>query len=147
VDQTDVILRGAAATDQPAIEKLLTELELPVAGVGEWISSFWVAEADGRMIGVAGLEIYDDGALLRSVAVVPDRRSSGLGRVLIEQVLHSASSSGAREVFLLTTTAQAYFPKLGFQDIPREKVPPGVRGSIEFREACPASAMVMRRGL
>jgi amino-acid N-acetyltransferase len=145
--QSEVTLRGAAATDRPAIEKLLTDLQLPIAGVGEWIGTFWVAEADGRMIGVAGLEVYDDGALLRSVAVAPDRRGSGLGRVLVERVLHSASRRGAREVFLLTTTAQTYFPKLGFRDISRENVPPGVRGSIEFREACPASAMVMRKTL
>lgn len=142
-----IMLRAASRGDLPAIENLLTDLKLPVAGVADWIRHFWVAETGGTIVGVAGVELYDDGALLRSVAVDPMRRSGGLGRTLVDRVLRAARTSGAREAFLLTTTAEGYFPRLGFEGTTRDAVPAGVRSSVEFREACPASAIVMRRSL
>jgi amino-acid N-acetyltransferase len=145
--KTTVVLREAAISDRPAVEQLLAKLKLPVAGVGEWIRHFWIAEAAGDIVGVAGVELYGDGALLRSVAVHPDWRSGGLGRRLIDRALTEVKRAGVRDVFLLTTTAERYFPRLGFEDIPRGDVPPGVQTSIEFREACPASAVVMRKVL
>ena len=147
MNQGGVLLRAASVTDRQGIEHLLDELKLPVAGVGEWISHFWIAESEGRVVGIAGVELYDDGALLRSVAVHPAWRSSGLGRTLVDRALEAARRSGVRDVFLLTTTAEHYFPRLGFVGITRDQVPAGVQGSIEFREACPASAVVMRRSL
>lgn len=141
------VLRAATAPDRAAIEALLTDLKLPVAGVQEWIDRFWVAETGGRVVGVAGIELYGDGALLRSVAVSPDWRGTGIGETLVNTALAAARKAGAREVFLLTTTAERYFPRLGFEDTSRDRVPPGVQASIEFREACPASAVVMRKGL
>lgn len=143
----DVVLRGAASADRPAIENLLSRLELPVAGVAEWIEHFWVAESAGSVVGVAGVELYGEGALLRSVAVDPGWRSSGLGRTLVDRALAAAKNSGARDVFLLTTTAERYFPRLGFEGTSRDLVPARVQQSVEFREACPASAIVMRRAL
>jgi amino-acid N-acetyltransferase len=61
--------------------------------------------------------------------------------------LHLATTSGANTVFLLTTTAERFFPQFGFEQIDREQVPPSVRASVEFRSACPASAIVMRKQL
>jgi amino-acid N-acetyltransferase len=48
-------------------------------------------------------------------------------------------------VFLLTTTAERFFPKFGFEQIDREQVPASVQQSVEFQSACPASAIVMRK--
>ena len=47
----------------------------------------------------------------------------------------------------LTTTAERFFPKFGFEGIARSDVPPSVQASIEFTSACPSSAMVMRKTL
>ncbi|MEW5867584.1 MAG: GNAT family N-acetyltransferase, partial [Bacillota bacterium] len=47
-------------------------------------------------------------------------------------------------VYLLTTTAEAYFRTFGFEAVPRDEVCPEVRESSEFRGACPQSAVVMR---
>jgi N-acetylglutamate synthase-like GNAT family acetyltransferase len=47
-------------------------------------------------------------------------------------------------VYLLTTTAESYFPRFGFVTVPRAAVPEGVRTSIEFRSACPSTATAMR---
>lgn len=50
-------------------------------------------------------------------------------------------------VYLLTTSAESYFPKFGFVRVTREHVPASVKESIEFRSACPASAIVMWKPL
>jgi amino-acid N-acetyltransferase len=46
-------------------------------------------------------------------------------------------------VYLLTTTAEAFFPHFGFERIERAAVPPRIQNSREFHGACPASATVM----
>jgi amino-acid N-acetyltransferase len=142
-----ISLRSAAISDLPAVRRLLTELALPTAGLNDWWSHFTVAESDGAVVGVAGLERYPDGVLLRSVAVHPAWRSSGLGQALVETVLLYAARAGDQDAYLLTTTAERYFPRLGFAVIPRDSAPASVQQSVEFREACPASAVVMHRTL
>lgn len=138
-------LRPAGAADLPAIEQLLAASGLPLDGVREALPTFIVAESNGRLVGVAGLEVRCDNALLRSVAVEPASRSRGLGRALVSHVISDAEARGIRALYLLTTTAEGYFPSFGFQLIARDEVPEEVRDTKEFREACPTSAAVMRR--
>jgi amino-acid N-acetyltransferase len=140
-----VSLRRAEPGDHQAVSSLLRESQLPTEGVEEWLHRFWVADHQGQLVGVAGLERYGDSGLLRSVAVAPGWRGSGLGRALVDRVLQEGHAAGVREVYLLTTTAEHYFPRLGFACVEREDVPAGVRASAEFTGACPASAVVMRK--
>ena len=94
--------------------------------------------------GVAGLEeCGGEYALLRSTAVDPEWRGTGLGRRLVEHVIAEAESRGTKALYLLTTTAERYFPSFGFVKTKREVVPDEVQQSVEFREACPATATVM----
>ena len=139
-----VTLRRAVAADTEAVGRLLTGQALTRAGLPEWIHRFWVAEDRGAIVAVAGLEIYDGAALLRSVAVDPGWRGSGLGRLVTERALDDAKSAGAGDVYLLTTTAEHYFPRIGFACVARDTVPEALLASEEFRGACPASAVVMR---
>lgn len=139
-------LRAAAADDLPAIERLLIASGLPTAGVAEALTSFIVAESEPgkRVVGVVGLELCcDEYALLRSAAVEPEWRGTGLGRRLVTHVIADAESRGIKALYLLTTTAERYFPSFGFVTTSRERVPDEVKQSVEFREACPASATVM----
>ena len=106
-----------------------------------------VARQSGAIVGVAALEVYRDGVLLRSVAVDPAFHATGLGRRLTDAALALARDIGAPYAYLLTTTAEHYFPKFGFERITRADVPASVQESIEFRSACPASAIVMRKAL
>jgi len=52
-----------------------------------------------------------------------------------------------RALYLLTTTAEEYFPSFGFEKVERSSVPAELNDSAELKGACPASATVMRRGL
>lgn len=138
-------LRSATADDVPAVERLLTAAGLPLAGVAQVIDTFVVAEHRGDVVGVAGLEVCRDDGLLRSVAVAPEWQNRGLARALVSRVIADAEARRLRAMYLLTTTAAHYFPRLGFAETPRDAVPADVAATVEFREACPASATVMVR--
>jgi amino-acid N-acetyltransferase len=141
------LIRPASSTDLAAVERLLTANDLPLDGVRDAFGTFVVAESAGELIGVAGLEICCDDALLRSVAVHPEWRSKGVGRALVTRAISNAEARGIHALYLLTTTAERYFPTLGFAKVAREDVPAEVRATKEFTDACPASAVAMKRAL
>ena len=136
-------LRPATPSDLARVERLLTASHLPLDGVAEALGTFVVAEAGNDIVGVAGLEVCCDNALLRSVAVADDWRSHGVGRALVTRVISDAEARGLRGLYLLTTTAERYFPSFGFRPVGRDEVPDDVRATAEFQTACPASATVM----
>jgi len=138
-------IERAVPGDAPAILQLLADSRLPVDGLLPHLSTALVARVRGRVIGSAALEVYPDGALLRSVAVDPVARGFGVGRQLTESALELARTLDVSAVFLLTTTAEDFFPRFAFSRITREEVPAIVRESIEFLSACPSGAIVMRR--
>lgn len=144
-DHRCVTLRRAGRPDFEAVEALLRTLKLPTDGVADWVDQFWVGEHAGAVVGVAGMERYGEAGLLRSVAVAPGWQGSGIGRALVDRVLEDGRAAGVQDIYLLTTTAEHYFPRLGFACVDRESVPSAVRASAEFTGACPASAVVMRK--
>ncbi len=138
-------IREATDQDLDAVESLLAASDLPLDGVEENFSGFVVAEDKGRIAGAIGLERFGSVALLRSAVVAPEHRGTGIGSKLVEQVLERAESEGIQELFLLTTTAEKYFPRFGFARTTRAAVPAAVKTSAEFQGACPESAIVMTR--
>lgn len=141
-------IRLATSVDLAAIERLLVASGLPLDGVREALESFVVAEWDGEIVGVAGIEpcgAMGEHALLRSVAIAPAWRGKGLGGRLVSLAIALADQRGARSLYLLTTTAASYFPAYGFTVATRDDVPDDVKATAEFRGACPASATVMMR--
>ena len=147
-DSTGATLRLASPADEGAVAALLSASELPLDGVHEALPCFVVAEDAGGIVGVAGIEACGatgEHALLRSVAVAPAWRSRGLGRALVTRTIAEAEARGVNALYLLTTTAEHYFPTFGFEKTTRELVPADVRATAEFQGACPASAIVMVR--
>lgn len=136
-------IRAAGPADRTTVEELLEVSTLPTAGVPQSLEGFLVAECNDGVIGTVGLERYGDVGLLRSAAVVKAWQGKGVGRSLVEQVLSSARRSELRGIYLLTTTAEGYFPYFGFTRVERKSVPEQVQRSVEFAEACPASAAVL----
>lgn len=135
---------AATPDDMPTVFAVLEQNRLPVDGLREHIVTTLVARREGRIVGSAALEPYVDGVLLRSVAVAPELHHQGIGNQLTSAALRLATTLRAPAVYLLTTTAEHYFPQFGFEPIDRDDVPAGVRQSVEFTSACPASAVVMR---
>lgn len=143
----DLPIGPARHEDLAAILQLLERTTLPTAGVAAHLAHALVARDASGIVASAALEIYDEGALLRSVAVDPRWQGSGLGQRITRAAIAAAEARGVPALFLLTTTADRFFPRFGFSVVTRADVPAGVRESVEFRSACPASAIVMRKTL
>ena len=140
-------IERARPQDADALLALLNDHHLPVDGLLDHLETTLVARQHGSIVGSAGLEVYADGALLRSVAVARHRQGQGLGHDLTSAAVQWARDLGAPAIYLLTTTAETFFPKFGFERIQRANVPHGVSASVEFTSACPTSATVMRKVL
>lgn len=146
-DTVDFDIERASADDLPSIENLLAANQLPLEGVREWLDTFVVARSSGQIVGVAGLEKCNGYGLLRSAAVDQSVRGHGIGRALVERLIADAESDDLRALYLLTMTAENYFPAFGFTKTSRDTVPVEIRNTAQFRDICPSSATVMRRSL
>lgn len=137
-------VRPGTAREFGAVKRLLVASKLPLDGVPESLQNFLVAFDGQKVIGAIGLEIFGDSALLRSAVVDEPVRGGGLGAQLVEAALAKTRVLRVKDVFLLTTTAEKYFPRFGFVEVPRESAPSDMRESAEFTTACPASAVLMK---
>jgi N-acetylglutamate synthase-like GNAT family acetyltransferase len=61
------------------------------------------------VVGAAAVELYADGAPLRSVVVDPMAQGQGLGHRLSDAALSIAKDRGTHTAFLLTTTAGKFY--------------------------------------
>jgi len=136
-------IRSAGDADLAAIESLLSESQLPTAGVKDSLCGFLVAESAGRVVGVVGMEKRGNYGLLRSTAVAPAWRGKHVAKQLVERIIADAEAQGVHALYLLTMTAERYFPSFGFAVATRDVVPEDIRATGEFRETCCASATVM----
>jgi amino-acid N-acetyltransferase len=138
-------LRRAKSSDLEQLVRFLEANGLTTAGVERWYANFVIAtDEKNTLLGVAGLEIYGQSALLRSVAVEKDSRRMGHGRALIDAVLRNAKQNGVYTVYLLTESAFDYFKHLGFDLVDRKDIDEAVLASLEFTE-CHSTALAMRR--
>ncbi|MDN7179359.1 arsenic resistance N-acetyltransferase ArsN2 [Caballeronia sp. SEWSISQ10-4 2] len=142
-------IRMADEADLSEIQSLLRANDLPVEDISKaLIEEFLVAEdASGSVIGIGGLEQLGSSVLLRSLAVVPEARGIGIARALVARLEDNARSCGRQDVWLLTTTAERFFERTGYERVSREDVPGEVRLCRQFAALCPSTASCMRKRL
>lgn len=137
-----------ARPDLPAVRALRTAAGLPVADLtAAHLDDFWGGGESLDLIGVVGLEGYGTVALLRSLAVAPAWQGQGLGSALLAHAERVARQRGITALYLLTTTAEAFFTRRGYVRIGREAAPPMLRQTAEFAALCPASAACLTKAL
>lgn len=83
----------------------------------------WMAEADGKIVGSAGLIKKHEGVFeLVKMAVTPGYRGKGISRLLIEKCLDKAREIGAKQLTLFSNhqlqTAIGLYEKYGFRHVP-----------------------------
>lgn len=127
------------------IMALLASEKLPVADLPATLGDFIVATENDELTGVAGLEVYGEYGLLRSLAISPAYRNKGIAKQLLTQIEAKAAARSLLAIYLLTETAAEYFSHHGYQEITRAEVPGPIQQSSEFSYACPQSAIVMKK--
>ncbi|UQZ89820.1 GNAT family N-acetyltransferase [Deltaproteobacteria bacterium Smac51] len=124
-------IRKARVNDVQAIYDLLKHMAaqgllLPrsLSNLYEAVQSFFVAEDDeGKVIGVAALQVaWETLAEVRSLAVLPESGSRGLGRRLTMAVEDEARKLGITRMFSLTYVP-GFFEKMGYTIVPLESLP------------------------
>jgi amino-acid N-acetyltransferase len=131
-----------------AVVALLSRCGLPVSDLTQaHLAHFFYVGAASEPDGLVGLEICGSHALLRSLAVSPELRTDGLGRALVDHAEAHARTLGARSIFLLTTTAEAFFLRRGYVRLDRAGAPPEIRATREFADICPAGSAFMAKRL
>jgi len=132
----------------PAVSRLLSEAALPTADLTPRKLEHFLARGRAEAPeGVVGLELYPPVALLRSLAVAVSARGRGMGSALLADAERYAREHRVEEIYLLTTTAEPFFARAGYERVERVAVPAAIRDTQEFSSLCPASSAVMRKRL
>ncbi len=136
--------RAPTVADVSMARTLLSGAGLPVADVTIDHLAL-VAERDGELVGLIGLEQFETLGLLRSLLVLPARRRDGVGKALVAALEKMAAEQGIAELWLLTIDADAWFAQLGYRVQEREAAPPAIQQTEEFSSLCPGDAVLMRK--
>ncbi len=126
-----------------AIE-LLRQQQLPVSDIDS-NTQLYLLQDDEMVVGTAGLEVFGDCGLLRSVSVIKEVQGKGYGGFITETMEKHAAKNGISCMYLLTTTAEIFFTKKGYTAVNSDDVPESIKQSTEFASVCPSSAVVMKK--
>jgi UDP-N-acetylmuramate: L-alanyl-gamma-D-glutamyl-meso-diaminopimelate ligase len=136
---------------KPKISNLLDRVGIAHPVLDQFWPSYLVIpgeDPDGPLVGCVAVEVMDQVALLRMLAVVPERRGEGLGYLLVDAATDRARSQGVGTLYLVTDGAQGYFgEKLGFSVVDRKEVAPSVATTAEYLLARSKTATWMRKEL
>lgn len=128
-----------------ALVSLLESFQLATKDLPADLEGIVLALDNGMLIGSAGMEKIGRYGLLRSVAVHNEYQKTGIGKQLFDKALEMAREDYIQEVWLLTTTADRYFERQGFERVERAKAPPEIQAIPQFTTLCAATAVVMRK--
>jgi amino-acid N-acetyltransferase len=137
VGETVPVIRRARTSDVRAIGQFIDVyaddrilLRKPTVKLYEDVQEFWVAELDDRVVGCGALHVmWEDLAEVRTLAVIPELRRSGIGHHILRQLINVARELGVSRVFCLTFEVN-FFAEHGFQVIDDVPVAPEVFAAI-----------------
>lgn len=125
------------------IKVLLAKHMLPIDDIASSHIEFLAVTQKQKVIGVIGVELYQNMGLLRSLVVDSEYRNHGLGEKLIGVIIKNCITNKVDELYLLTSTAVLFFEKLGFTIIERENITQRISQTEQFKTLCPSSAIAM----
>jgi amino-acid N-acetyltransferase len=129
----EAVIRPAAEADIPGILKIVNayaaqNLMLPRTAeqIRYVLRHFLVATCEGRVVGCGSLvELTPALTELRSLAVAPEWRGTGLGRRLVEALTERAREAGYEQLCALTLV-EGFFNRLGFATVDRWAISPKI---------------------
>jgi amino-acid N-acetyltransferase len=137
-------MRIQQVTSYEEVAELLRRCGLPDEDISPTRPLHFFGVRDGGGLeAVVGLELFGFEGLLRSLAVRPALRNCGLAQLLVAHAESFSIGQGVTRLFLLTTTADGFFRRLGYLPLSRDEVPPVIRDTPQFAGLCPASAALL----
>lgn len=141
-------IRKCRKEDATRICELLDSHDLPTADIAEAnLDDFIVAETNNKIIGVCGIERNGFIGLVRSLAVDRDYSGHQTGQTLYKKIEQHAVQKGIIRLYILTTTADAYFSNFGYEILDKALSPVPIKNSKQFSRLCPESAILMHKSL
>ncbi len=141
------LIEPQRAHDRPRVRELLERCGLPVDDLDTSPVDFLVMREAGQVVGAVGLQSADGAGLLRSLAVLPSLHGQGRGAALVAAVERLAERRGMDDLYLLTTTAPAFFALHDYLRVHRAAVPPAIQQTKQFAGLCPSTAACMHKRL
>ena len=137
-------IRKATENEYRAIIHLLASNQLPTADIYEKNITLFVGVIENEIVATIGIERYGNEALLRSLCIKEGFKNQKLGEKMLSYLLNFCAAENIKTLYLLTTTAEQYFVRYGFEKITRDETPKTIQNTREFQDICPASAVVMK---
>ncbi len=78
------------------------------------------------------------------IAVKDSFQKQGLGKELTNKVINEAGKRAKASIYLLTTDAELFFVRMGFQKIIKASAPDILKKTKQYSEICSDSAVVMK---
>ena len=136
--------RIARENEYRAIMHLLASNQLPTADIYEKNITFFVGLVGEEIVATIGIERYENEALVRSLCVKEGFKNQTFGAQMLSHLLSFCDTNNIETLYLLTTTAEHYFRRYGFEKIAREEASAAIKQTREFQDICPISAVVMK---
>ncbi|MDF2090779.1 amino-acid N-acetyltransferase [Knoellia sp. 3-2P3] len=96
----------------------------------EAVQQFRVAEVGGRVVGCGALHVmWEDLAEIRTLAVLPEAKGTGVGSALLDSLVEDARELGVQRLFCLTFEVD-FFARHGFEPIEGRAVDPEVYAEL-----------------
>jgi amino-acid N-acetyltransferase len=127
------------------LKALLGSNALPHDDLDQHLSSLIVVRHRAEIVAVEGVEVHGLVGLIRSVCVREDHRGRGIAARVCELVEQYAMARGVARLYLLTTTAEAFFRHRGFDVCERTELPTEIQQTAQVRSLCPSTAVCMTR--
>ncbi len=118
MSSTPLTLRCLDEADRPQMFALLATDHLRPEGILAQNTRYWGVLDGPALVGMMGVELENESALLRSAIVATAYRRQGVATRLTQTVLAEVRALGLRTLYLFGTTAGPFWEKQGFQAIP-----------------------------
>jgi len=142
-------VRPATREDMVDVRTLASDLGWSLEHFGDDTHrNFYVLHNENGFVGCVALEVYDEAAILRSLAIQKDSRGIGYGWLLADTAVQVARHRGVKRIYLLTQRAGDFFAaKLGFRVVDASTVSHAVANAPSFQSQQGTGAVAMRLDL